>query len=193
MRTITTEAFEVYELGELEPEARLAAIWNVRHQLTGAWWGETDNESIAEEILFGIAVQLASPGWNQYGPGDFPGIDGVELVGWDVERDMAAQLTGRLTRENAPALPWVDSISHVLLQPMPRGGHTSMEFYGYDSEDETSVDVVGELRDAILTAIEIGLGDGRSQLEYLTSEARAEDDILANGREFYADGRLYVA
>lgn len=191
MRTIMTEDFEVYELDELDPEARLAAIWNVRHQLTGPWWGETDIESIAEEIVYGIANQLASPGWNTFGAGDFPGIDGVQLVGWDVERDLSAQLDGTLTRENAPALPWIDEIHAVRLSSAPRGGHTFIEVVVEDVEAVEPDAMVSTMRDAVLAAIDYGLQDGRAQLEYLTSDARAEEDALANGREFYADGRLY--
>lgn len=184
-REITPDSFTVYQLDELQPAARKDAIWNVQHQLTGPWWGAADTESIEDEIVHGFAEALGTPGWDKHGPGDFPGIDGVELDGWDLDRGDALALRGELTRHNAPALPWTDEIEYVHLESV-QGRYTRIEVVHQEPGEP-----LGFVQDAVIEAMNQGKRYGRADLEYRTSEERAEDDILANEREFYADGRLY--
>jgi hypothetical protein len=190
MRTITPQQFEVYTLDELEPEARVKAIENVAKLLAGDWWDSFDIESVSETILYAFAGALMSPGWNKYGEGDFPGIDGVTLSGWDLDRGDSVAFDGVLTRDNAPCLPWVDEFAQVRLESAPRSGHTRVEVV-VDDEDSDMTAAVRSMQEAVVNAMFTAKDYGRKQLEWLTSNERAGDDILANGREFTADGELY--
>ncbi len=191
MRTITPDQFEVYLLDELGPEARQKAIANVTNLMAGDWWDSFDNESVSETIVYAFAEALRTPGWDKYGEGDFPGIPGVALSGWDLDRDDAVAFDGVLERANAPQLPWIDEIVAVQLQSAPRGGHTYVGVVVDDDGTSDLSDAVRRMQDMVTDEMFAAKETGRKQLEYLTSNERAEDDILANGREFTADGELY--
>lgn len=191
-RTIQPEAFEVFTLDELTPEARLKAIANVTSLMAGDWWDEGDVEQVSKAIVYAFAEALMSPGWNRYDEGDFPGIDGVQLGGWDLDRADTVALDGTLTRQNAPALPWLDGIVEVRLEVAPRGGHTYIGVVVEHGETSLARGAVMLMRNAVTDAMFAAKSAGRRQLEWLTSNERAEDDILANGREFTADGELYT-
>lgn len=192
-REITPEPFTVYQLDELEPAAREDAIWNVRHLLAGSWWDEGDNEQVGDAIVYRLADALQTPGWDRYGEADFPGIDGVELVAWNFEHGESLALRGKLTPANAPALPWgtgTEEIFKVHLEPT-LGGHTYVGCAIQDNEGEDPPGPVRAMQDAVAEAMFAAKRAGLAQLEYLGSAQRAEDDILANEREFTAEGRLY--
>lgn len=191
MREINPESFTVFTLDELGAKQRECAVWNMRHKLTGDWWDEGDMEAVREEIRFGLAVGLGSPGYDRFGPGDFPGIDGVELVSWDLDRGDAVGISGILTRDNATTLPWTDEIEAVHLATDRWTGHTLVGVAPTADAGEPPAGT-DAMHDAVFAAIERAKRDGRTQLEYLTSDERAEEWALDNGQEFYSDGRLYL-
>jgi hypothetical protein len=192
MREVIPDSFTVYTLDELSPAARESAIWNVGHLLTDVWWDAADNEEIEETIIYGLAQALGTPGWDEYGEADFPGIPGVTLQGWDLDRGDAVAFAGELNRENAPKLPWTDGLQGVHLQAAPRGEHTYVGIAVEDDEGGDPTDAMQAMSDAVVEAILQAKDAGLRQLDYLTSGQRAEEYALDNKREFTADGELYV-
>lgn len=187
MREITPDPFKVFTLDELEPAARKRAIETVAEKLGGDWWDESNNESISDTIVYALAEAFKTPGWDTFGAGDFPGIPGVKLDGWDLDRGDSLTLSGTLTRENAPALPWDDTVEEVHLAATRWNG-TSVGVVTVD--DRTDVDVRA-IDEAVRDAIEAAKRAGREEMAYMSSEEYATEEIEANGREFYADGSLY--
>ena len=187
VETTTRELFTLDELGET---ARQEAI----EAMAGRVDEWTEASDLASIIVYGIAEALKSPGWDTYGSGDFPGVDGLELREWDVER-LEITARGSLTRETAPALPW--------------GMFTEYQFHtsrcdphaAYDDEDGYSVKVgnfagtdderaaLGILEQSIREALHDGIVAARDELEYLCSEAAIVDECEANEQEFTVDGR----
>ncbi len=49
-------------------------------------------EEIETEMLYSIADALKSPGFDTYGPSDFPGIDGLKITEWDLDRGRGGYL-----------------------------------------------------------------------------------------------------
>lgn len=203
MREIKPESFTVYTLDELSPSAREKAISAIAEKLGGAWWDSADIDDISDMIRYTLANAFGVPGHDNYGEADFPGIPGVELDGWDLDRGGSVALRGTLTRENAPRLPWADGIVEVRLTTVRSGNYTSVDIETDEDEldpaNELDLTVArercGELADAMEEAIEnamhAALKSGREEMEYRTSVEYAEQEILANEREFLADGTPY--
>lgn len=195
-RKITPESFEVYRLAELGEPERNRAIQEVQGLLGGPWWDSSDIEQVQDEIVHGLAEALGAPGWDKYGPADFPGIDGLNVRGWDFSQGDQLALRGTLTRLNAPKLPWFDEASHIHLEDLSRSGNTRVEVMIDGgvvdmAEPGSLIDPCHLLRDAVIEAMFQAQRYGRAQLEYLTGPDYAADDIERNEREFYHDGRLY--
>lgn len=79
MRDIVTT---VYPFDELSEEAQAAAVKAVQEKLSGSWWDTSDTEDIGNTIAYAFAGELGTPGVEDHGPADFPGISGVTLEGW---------------------------------------------------------------------------------------------------------------
>lgn len=90
MREIVTT---VYSFEELSEKAQRGAIESVQLSLSENW-DSSDFEHITEAMRYKLAEVLKSPGWDTFGPADFPGIDGVELGEWDLERAELLVVTG---------------------------------------------------------------------------------------------------
>jgi hypothetical protein len=202
MRTIKPEEFAVYQLDELEPDARRKAIEDMAERLAGEWWDQHDNADIRAVIVYTLAEQLRSPGWDKYGEGDFPGIDGIRVDAWDLDRGQSLGLTGVLNRENAPALPWADGVAQAELASASWSGtmiDVEWDEDALDPDQERDPTVVREecrdlavrVREAIEAAISEALAPGVKESEYKGSAEYAEQHIEANGCEFLADGTLY--
>lgn len=198
MRTIKPEAFEVFELDELEPDAKEKAVEAVAEKLGGDWWDQNDIDDISNAIVWSLANKLGTPGHEKFGDADFPGIPGVTVPEWDADRG-TIQARGTLTRENAPALPWTDEMIQVELQ---HPGHYRGT-YVYVESDVEELDLSFADRAALVTrreamqeavekALNAALTAGQEEIEYKTSTEYALEHIEANGLEFYADGRLYA-
>lgn len=202
MRKITPDSFEVYALDELEPAAREKAIEGIAEKLGGVWWDSDDIDDISGVLVYTLAEQFGAPGREKYDVGDFPGIDGIELVGWDLDRGSYLAARGTLTRENAPALPWAPGITQVTLSD-GRGGYTviDVETDEDDLDPYSELDVTvardqcRELADVVEAAVEAAIQEaltaGRAEVDHKSSAEYAEDYILGGDYEFQADGTLY--
>ena len=199
---VITTSVTVYTLDELDaldaldgvpPRRREKAIENMAGKLA-EWWDSADIENVNETITYAFAGALKTPGWDTYGEGDFPGIDGVQLHGWDIDRGAYVLFSGRLNHDNAPALPWVDGVHSVTLTE--RREHTSVDVVtDLDADDddapaasEADIDAIAE---AVREAMHGAWKAGRDQAEYLTSAEYAAETIEGNGYRFLEDGTFH--
>lgn len=187
MRTITTHV-TVYRYEELSDEAKQTAVRAISEKLNGPWWDQADNDAISEVIVAALAEALLTPGWNQYGVSDFPGIPGIKLVEWDLERGRLAKFTGTLTRENAPVLPWVAGIDSVLLSNPDIYRSVWVEV---NDDDAVTDERIAAMRTATDAAIESAWQAGRREMDYKESDEYASEWIEANEPEFTEDGSHY--
>lgn len=121
-----------YKFAELGEAAQAKAVEIIAEKLGGDWWDQNDTDTVGEAIRYEFAGQLGLPDAFKYGPGDFPGIPGITLDSWDVDRGSIG-FTGQLTRENAPAPAWPNEIESVRL----------------DSHWNRGTDVATELKEGI--------------------------------------------
>jgi len=190
MRTVTADDFDVYTLDELEPEARRRAIGEVAEKLGSTWWDSNDNDDISDVMRYTLANKFGTPGHGDFGVGDFPGITGVTLQSWDLDRGNYIGLTGVLTRQNAPALPWTDGVEQVALRE--GNEYTSIDVEFDDTLAEPDMELVNDqMTEAITDAMHEALRDGRAEMEYKTGEEYAAGFIEGNGLEFLEDGTQY--
>jgi hypothetical protein len=211
MPEVITTHTTVYALDELSPEARAKAVEDFAAKLGGEWWDSHDAERVSETIVYDLAARLEAPGWDRWGVGDFPGIDGVKLTGWDIERGQSVMFDGRLTRANAPALPWVEGIDAIELDAKRDYTSVSVE------ESEPVCTCTGDvswlaphlddcpsnvpnpstpeqhrtLVEAVKDAMHGAWKAGRDEGEYISSEENAVQCIEANEHRFLEDGSLY--
>ncbi|ORT46477.1 hypothetical protein KBI5_25055 [Frankia sp. KB5] len=181
---------ESYSFDELGDEAKERAIREITERLLGPWWDQHDNDRLQETIVYTLAQELKTPGWDTYGCGDFPGISGVEFTSWSIgSYDDQVTLNGRLTRENAPALPWTDQISAVQLGERDLG-----QIYVWESEDhDTGVggDAIEAIETAVRDAIAAALKAGQEEYEYIGSREAVTELLAASDYEFYEDGSFW--
>lgn len=189
-RTIKTEDFDVYQLGELEEHAREKAIEAIAEKLGGDWWDSDDIDDVSDVIRYTLANEFGTPGHGDYGVADFPGIDGVKLDGWDLDRGSYVLLRGTLTRENAPRLPWTNGAVEVDLAAGRNGTSISVEFDTSLTDDDLEL-INDQIEDAVRAAMHAALKSGRKEMEYKTSAEYAKEAIEANGYEFLKDGTPY--
>ncbi len=207
MRDVTTR---VYRFDELTDTAKERAVDVIREKLGGDWWDSVDLDDVQDAMVYTLAEELRAPGWDTYGVGDFPGIDGVQVDGWDIERHQSLALSGTLTRDNAPALPWVDGIEQVELTGH-RSDATSVNLVDADPECTCSPDTYLQphdegcpslldnpateqqrvtLEEAVRDAIRAAWSAGESEGEYKSGEERARE--VADDHEFTDEGELYT-
>ncbi len=206
MREIT-----VYSFDELSEDAKEKAVAGIREKLAGDWWDSSDIEDISAVIVAALAQKFSTPGWDQYGVDDYPGIPAVSLEGWDLDRGQSIVLKGQLTRDNAPALPWVPGIGAVELDP--KRDHTYLvieeenpectcpsalwlEGHLDDCPGELDNPATVEQRTALDQAVRDAMEDawkaGYAESEYKTSDERAREWIEGNDPEFFEDGTLHT-
>jgi len=188
--TITTSV-TVYTLDELEPAAQERAVETVREKLGGDWWDSHNIEAVGEVMVYTFAEKIGTPGREEWGVADFPGIDGIKLDGWDLDRGQTILFSGTLTRENAPALPWLDGIVSVELNA--RRDYVDVDVIESDDPEvrNTTREESRAMREAVETAMHAAWIAGEAEAEYITSAENAREDIEANERRFLADGTLY--
>jgi hypothetical protein len=187
MRDITTT---VYKFDELDDSAQAKAVEQIRDKLAADWWDSSDNDQVTEEIVYTIAEQLKTPGWDTYGPGDFPGIPHLTIKGWDLERGEYVSVQGRLNAENAPALPW-SIATHASLTRYRHGGQ--VEWFEDDSSWPLVADMeeVQALQQAWENVLHAAIKAGRDAIEYKTSEEYARDWLAGNdNQEFDEEGNI---
>lgn len=104
-----------FKYEELSDNAKQTAVETVAGKLGGEWWDSNDSDRVSEAITYKLAEIFQSPEWDTTGEGDFPGIDGITMSGWNLDRGSYILASGTVTRENAPGLPWSDSIAYAIL------------------------------------------------------------------------------
>ena len=176
----------VYTFDELSEEAKARAVATMADNLAGFWWDSSDNEEISDVIVHAFAATLLSPGHDTYGVADFPGINGVSLEEWELDRRYLA-LRGTLTRENAPALPWVEGIDVIRLHA--RRVYTDVETVLLDDAEITRDDDIRIMK-CVLDALRIAMAAAVAEYEYKTGEECARERCENGGYEFHADGTL---
>jgi hypothetical protein len=199
---VETRIIEWFTLAELKAREDQAAYEAARATLDVALWDDdVHTESIGETIRYAFAGALKSPGWDTYGEGDFPGIDQVTLAGWDLGRGAYVSLSGTLTPENAPALPWHPWIESVTLTANRHG----TAIFANDSDDAPYVpwqtpesgpspqvreltDVRDKIVRAVWEALNEALAGAQRQAEYYSSQEYLDETAEANGYEFDTNG-----
>lgn len=181
MRTITTTT-TIYSFTELDERTQDKAVEAVCRMLS-ATWDTFNDDNIRDTIVYKLAEVLRSPGWDTYGEGDFPGIDGVKLDGYDLGRGQSIDVKGALDRDNAPALPWREGMEQVVL-----GDRNYGAVYVRADEDVETMYIIDAAEAALSSAWEAGF----EQYQYLSSDEYAREWIADNLPEFTADGELYT-
>lgn len=182
---IETTSRTLYTLDELSATAQERAIENIGSRLCSDWF---DPDPIAEVIVYGIADALHAPGWDTFGSGDFPGVDGFTVTEWDVDR-RSIRCRGVLYRHNAPALPWVDGIDHVEVGTRDYG-YTHVVTDWDDEVAEPTEEQVDAMRDAVEEAMERGIDWGVNEYEAMASEENVREMIYVHEYEFTEEGDL---
>lgn len=157
-----------YKYEELSDDAKQTAVETIAGKLAGDWWDENDIERVSETILYKLAEIFRSPGWDTFGAGDFPGITGVTLDGWDLERGAHVLVRGHLDRDNAPGLPWTDSVGGVTLTSHNYGTTVDAE------EGDFGFVCTSCGQDAVL---DTNVGDGEPHHVIHVSGGTADDDV----------------
>lgn len=195
-RDITTT---VYQFDELSEAAQEKAVEEIRERLSGAWWDQDDIDSVSEAMMYKLTRSLV-------GGDEADTVTGVKIEGWDLDRDQL-DVSGELTRKNAPALAWVDGIEFVQLVHTRFAG-TSITPVDVEPECTCTNEwtapheltcptrqpnpISEDVREAFVQTVRDILADacaaGRGEMEHRSSEEHARDNIEANGYEFEEDG-----
>lgn len=209
MRTIVTSV-TVYTYDELSDDVKDKAVSHIRDLLNGEWWDDNDRQDITSTMMSALADKFGTPGREEYGIDDYPGVPGIRIDGWDLDQAETLLVVGQLTRENAPSLPWVDGIESVGLEA--RRDHVVYSVEDTEADctcPDTSVISAHEdtcatrtsnpatdeqrraLQDATRDAVRAAWQCGYDEMEHKTSEDYARDWVENSEREYTEDGRLY--
>jgi hypothetical protein len=199
------ETIRVYGFAELSEQAQARAIEVLCARLAGSWWDSGDNEDVRNAMVYELATKLGTPGHDQYGEGDYPGVPGVTVAGWDMDRHQALALDGRLDRDNAPALPWTTGLDHVELSGYRSEttrvevitGNTECTCGGEPHDDGcpgllVRVDLagIGTLEQAVRDVLHETWACGERTVDYKTGAAYARE--ISDNYAFTEDGELYA-
>jgi hypothetical protein len=179
--------FKVYKYDELSDKAKERAVECVSEKLNGPWWDQHNIDDITNAITYGLADALKTPGREEYGEADYPGIKGIKVEEWDMSRGQEIKVKGSLTRDNAPGLPWTDSIDSVSLND-PDYGPVRV----WDADEDAPAEAVTAMKEAVENAIHAAWKAGRTEMDYHESEEYAKDWINGNQPEFTEDGNLHA-
>jgi len=183
----TEHTFFTYSFDELTEEAQATAIDAYREARDDAW-DSSDNESLAETMLYTFAEKLRAPGWDTYGSGDFPGIPGLTVEGWDLDRGESYVVRGTLYRDDAPGLPWPEDATHFSVGN--RGYDDTL--YGVDADGYDIELDDAAFSDAWRDALYAALAAGRNELAYLSSDEYLRERLEEGwGETFLEDGKFY--
>lgn len=157
------------------------------------WEDGANRESVGEVIAFKFGEKVGDPAQAQYGPGDYPGVPGVQLTAWELERGAFVALDGTLTRENAPALPWNDWIEEVRLLSASRMGTVisveESDTTPYHGSPELTV-LLAAMEEAVQDALGEALSAGQKEAEYRAGEENLLELAEANEWLFTEHGDL---
>lgn len=189
---------EWFTLAELKAREDRNAYDKARDTLDVTLWNDgVHTEGVAESIRYAFGGAVKAPGWDTFGEGDFPGVQGVELHGWDLERGSFVEFVGTLTRENAPGLPWHGWLEEVLLTGTRWGTSIRVDpsmdapYIGWDTVAPPELkDVVDAMQSAVRDALNDALSAGQKQAEWYSSEEYIDETAQANGYEFDTNGDM---
>lgn len=193
-----------YTFDELSDEAKQKAVATIAGKLSGDWWDSADNESVAEAISYGFASAVG------FATDTGAAHSGIKLDEWScgyMQSDSVV-FVGSLTRDNAPALPWVDGIASVTLDRGEsfRGVWFVMDepecicdpyaarepdCEAHDQTNQVPESAVTAMREAIESAIGEAHQAGYREVEYKGSEEYAREWIDGNNPDFNKDGSLF--
>lgn len=206
MQQITITVFDFDELSE---PAQARAIEVLHEKLAGPWWDDADIDAVQDAIVHALAEKLGTLGASRPGPADLPGIRGVRVDGWELDRQHSIAVSGTLDRDNAAALPWVDGLDHVELsghrshstevtvQDATAPCTCSADHYLLPHDDDcpslspppVTADQRYALEDAVRDALCAAWTAGEREAENRTGEERAR--AVATDYQFTEDGELY--
>jgi hypothetical protein len=187
----TQHTTTTYCWSELSTHAQDKAIEQIRELLAGAWWDESDNEDIAATMLYALADAFQSPGYDTHGEADFPGIEGLKVESWNLDRN-EYNLSGCLTPATAPALPWPEKAKQFVFKSHGSGAYVEVEATeGEWVAWEDQIDPPAEFDNAINDAVAKALEAGQTEYDYKTGEEWARQRCEEDTDEFYDDGSLY--
>lgn len=188
--THTVTYYTLPELKEHHPRGFEQALENLDRML---WDDGSARESVGEVITYMFAEKIGEPGREQYGEGDYPGVPGVKVTGWELERGGYLALEGALTRRNAPDLPWIDQITEVRLLSASRMGTVidvrEDDETPYHGEPELTI-VLEQMERAVQDAMGEALSAGQQEAIDLAGEEHLLELAEANDWEFTEDGDL---
>lgn len=196
MREVTTTR-RFYAFDELSEEAQEHALEEIRER--EYLWACEEPDHLAETILYSIADSFKAPGFDTYGSGDFPGIRGMELAEWDVDR-RTCSIEGTLTPETAPALPWPADCGYARFGRVEAewtGNHRGLWLVDEDGAalyPEWMADEDREDVQAFWEKVDEAMGEAMSaayqELEYLCGEECARERIADMGEDFTETGDI---
>jgi hypothetical protein len=178
----------VFKFDELSEDAQDRAVGLIRERFAGPWWDSSDTDDIADAIHMAFAEALNTPGHDQYGEADFPGIPGVTLESWDVDH-LTVAFCGSLDRDNAPGLPWVEAIMDISLTGGRRRGSIDLNIAESPSwGDEAACET---LLDAVCDALDSAIRAGADAVDYKTGDEYCREWCKSNDeQEYEEDGTL---
>lgn len=154
-------------------------------------WDSYDIDRIRETLVFALADQLGTPEREQWGSGDFPGIPNIKIEEWDLERGQSLTVSGTLDRDNAPDLPWTDSMDDVVMGGGRRGYPMIDVRERETGSGEIPEDEMAAMELAVKTALHGALKASVAESEYMASveaaRERAENDDV---QRYTASGEL---
>lgn len=180
--------YSLAELKELDDHGR--AFEAACQAIVQATWEDSTKESINEDMVYAFAEQIGEPDREKYGEADYPGVPGVKLEGWDLDRGQHVAMSGTLTRENAPALPWHESISEVALRSVRHG----TDLWPRESDEAIDFDlaIVVQAKEALEQAVQDALNEALAAGNRAEDSSREEEYLLdlaaANEWEFTETG-----
>jgi hypothetical protein len=190
---VETITRNIYTFAELTGTARQNATDAIIEALA-----DDRYEAARETVLWALAERLKTPGWDEYGPGDFPGIGGLDLVDWDIDRGYYVALSGEFNEDNAPGLPWPRLISRV--QVSARRSGTSYDEFSYDEDYadaqglashawiEARDKATEQIESAIDEAITYALSVASKEYDHQLSDEYIAEVADGNEWEFLEDG-----
>lgn len=196
-----------YTLDQLDEGTRATAVEKVRDMLSGSF-DRNDIDNVKAAMLYKFAEIVKCPGWDTKGEGDFELPDAfpsVQIDGFDLERGQSIEVSGTLSRDNAPALPWIVTIDNVQMSYrdgtqiyvhsdtpdcdcgaslMEACAESCMSMRGMSEEEEAAME------NAVRSALQDAWQAGYAHEEYRTSEKGAREWAEANEVKFTHQGEM---
>jgi hypothetical protein len=199
---VETKQVTYYTLAELK-EHHPNGYERAMDALRSILWEDSQRESVSDDIAYEFARRVGEPTVDRYGEGDYPGVPGVGLKGWDLERGSYVAFAGTLEREHCPGLPW-DETGWLDVVRLTAGQHgTGIEVVSSEEDDVPYIgwhertftedqqrlfDMRQAMADAVQDALSEALASGQRAAEAMSGEEYLLETAEANEWEFDAHG-----